>query len=129
MGGIFENFVSESSVCENETGSDKNYCVKGHRCCTEFGLQGVLPLTDETDLHKIVLVECVGDTCYQSIPLHRVCLMSNFVSGNVTVGIVDKIATGAVEMLHGNDLAGGQDEICPMLCEKHVASGETCNVS
>ncbi len=48
-------------------------------------LNSVLPLSVDTDLHKSVLVECIGDTEYQSLPLHRVCLKSKYVSGDVTV--------------------------------------------
>ncbi len=44
------------------------------------------------------------------------------------MGIVDKIPTDGTDMLLGNDLADEQVEICPVLCEKHVAAEETCNV-
>ncbi len=55
------------------------------------GLKDVLPLSDDTDMLKSMLVECIGDTGYQSLPLHRVCLKSKYVTGDVTVGTVDKI--------------------------------------
>ncbi len=57
---------------------------------------------------------------YQSLPLHRVCLTSKYVTGDVTVGIVDKIPVEGVHMLLGNDIAGGQVNTCPVLCEKPV---------
>ncbi len=80
-------------------------------------LNSVLPLSVETDLHKSVLVECTGDTEYQSLPLHRVCLKSKYVTGDVTVGIGDKIPVEGVHMLLGNDIACGRVNMCPVLCE------------
>ncbi len=85
-------------------------------------------MTDETYLHKSILVECNGDTDYQSLPLHRVYLKSKYVSGDATMGIVDKIPVDGGDMLLGNDLAGGQVEICPVLYEKAVVADEACNV-
>ena len=46
----------------------------------------LLLLSDDTDLHKCVLVECIGDTEYQSLPLHKLCLKSKYRTGDVTVG-------------------------------------------
>ncbi len=60
---------------------------------------------------------CIGDIGYQSLPLHIVCLPSKCVTGDTTVGIVDKIPVGGVHMLVGNDIAGGLVNICPVLCE------------
>ena len=57
--------------------------------------------------------------------------MSTYVSGYVTVGIVDKmhVPIDGVDMLLENDLAGGQVEVCLMLCEKPVVPYETYNVT
>ncbi len=56
-----------------------------------YVLNSVLPLSVDTDLHKSVLVESIGDTEYQSLPLGKECLKSKHVTGDVTVGIMDKI--------------------------------------
>ncbi len=70
-----------------------------------------------TDLHRSVLGGCIGDTEYQSLPIHRVCLNSKYVSGDATFGIVDKIPIEDGHMLPGSALAGGQVDMCPVLCE------------
>ncbi len=49
-------------------------------------------------------------------------------TGDVTVGIVDKIPVECVHMLLGKDIAGGQVNVCPALCEKPVVDG-TCTLS
>ncbi len=36
-------------------------------------LNSVLLLSVDTNLHTSVVVECIGDTEYQSLPLHKVC--------------------------------------------------------
>ncbi len=49
-------------------------------------------------------------------------------TGDVTVAIVDKIPVEGGHMLLWNDIAGGQVNVCPVLCEKPVI-GETCTLS
>ncbi len=63
-----------------------------------------MPHCDDTDLHKSVLVECIWDTGYLPLPFHRVCLKSKYVTGDETVGVLDKIPVEGVHMLLGNDL-------------------------
>ncbi len=100
VGSMLENFVSEGSVCNNETGSEEPITVfRDTGAAQSLLLKGVLSLTEETDLHKSVLVESVDDTGYQSLPLHRVLLKSKYVSGAVTVAFVDKIPIDGVDML------------------------------
>ncbi len=56
------------------------------------------------------------------------CLKSKYVTGDVTVGIVGKMPIEGVHMLLGNDIAGGQVNMCPVLCEQPVIN-ETCTLS
>ncbi len=56
------------------------------------------------------------------------CLKSKYVTGDVTVGILYKIPVEGVHMLLGNGIAGGQVNMCPVLCEKPVVE-ETCTLS
>ena len=87
--GVFESFVSESPVGVTE--SEKPVVVlRDTGAAQTVMLNNILPLSVDTDLHKSVLDECIGDTEYQSLPLHRVCLKSKYVTGDVTVDIVDK---------------------------------------
>ena len=41
-----------------------------------------MTLSDDSDLYRSVLVDCIGDTGYQSLPLHKVCLKSKYVPGD-----------------------------------------------
>ncbi len=130
QGGVFESFVSQGSVSPvGVTESEKPVVVLRDMGATQtVRLKSVLPLSVDTDLHNSVLVESIGDTEYQSLQLHKVCLKSKYVTGDVTIGIVDKIPVESVHMLLGNDIAGGQVNMCPGLCEKPVVE-KTCILS
>ncbi len=91
-------------------------------------MKSILPLFVDTDLHKTVLVEYIGDAEYQSLPLHSLCLKSKYVTGDMTVGIVDKIPVESVHMLLGSDFPSGQVDMWPVLCEKPVID-ETSRLS
>ncbi len=54
---MFEGFVSEGSLSPVRV---------THGCSTNCYV--------DTDLRKSVLVDCIADTGYQSLPLHKVCL-------------------------------------------------------
>ena len=74
QGGVFESFVSEGSVSPvGVSESEKPLVVlRDTGTAQTVMLNSVLPLSVDTDLHKNVLVECIGDTEHQSLPLHRV---------------------------------------------------------
>ncbi len=106
QGGVFESFVSGGSVSPvGVIKSEKPVVVlRDTGAGQTLMLNSVLPLSEDTGLHKSVLVECIGDTEYQSLPLHKVCLKSKYVTGDVTVGIVDKIPVEGVTCYLGMTL-------------------------
>ncbi len=127
QGGVFESSGSVSPVGVTES-ENPLVVLRDTGAAQTVMLNSVLALSVDTDLHKSVLVECIGDTEYQSLPLHRVCLKSKYVTGDVTVDIVDKIPVEGVHMLLGYDIGGVQVNVCPVLCEKTVVD-ETCTLS
>ncbi len=62
QGGVFESFVSEGSVSPvGVTESEKQVVVPSDTGAAQtVMLNSVLPLSVDTDLHKSVLVECIG---------------------------------------------------------------------
>ena len=66
-------------------------------------LCGVLPLK-RLPQQDTVLVHGVGG--YKSIPLHEIHLESEFVTGQVTVGVIQNLPVQGVSLILGNDLAG-----------------------
>ncbi len=100
-------------------------------------VEGIVPLSDETYTGTSVLMQ--GIECgYVHVPLHRVELKSNLVSGTVVVGVRSKLPISGVDLLLGNDLAGGEVQpkdstmcIDPIVCDGPVCEssgvGETLN--
>ncbi len=58
-----------------------------HKCVV---IKSVVSLTGDTDVHKSVLVACIKDIGRQSLPLHRLSVNSKYVTGTVTVSIVEQ---------------------------------------
>ncbi len=93
---VYLSFASEGSVLHGGvTETEKQVVLLGDMGTAQtvkdvLLLKDVLPLPDDTYTHKSVLVECSGDIGYQSLPLHRVCLKSKYMTRHVPVGIVDK---------------------------------------
>ena len=77
-----------------------------------------------TDAKESLLVEgIVGE--FVSIPCVEVQLTSNLVNGSVKAGLVDSFPIDGVDMLMGNDLAGGQVTITPHLTSMPLSAKST----
>ena len=77
-------------------------------------LQGVLPLTEQSSAGASVLVQGV-ELGVLKVPLHKVYLRSNLVSGVVTVGVRPTLPIQGIAFIMGNDLAGGRIDLHPEL--------------
>ncbi|KAI2661490.1 Retrovirus-related Pol polyprotein [Labeo rohita] len=72
-----------------------------------FVLRDILPFSAESHTDTDVLVCGFGMGCI-NVPLHRVYLMSDLVTGLVTLGVCSQLPVDGVDLILGNDLAGGQ---------------------
>ncbi|KAJ8050209.1 hypothetical protein HOLleu_03318 [Holothuria leucospilota] len=80
-------------------------------------LDGVLPLSDSTSTGANVLLQ--GVECgFISVPLHKINLKSDLVSGSVIVGARPTLPVKGVSLLLGNDLAGGKVVANAILTDK-----------
>ncbi|KAJ8040905.1 hypothetical protein HOLleu_15350 [Holothuria leucospilota] len=80
-------------------------------------LDGVLPLSNSTSTganEPIQGVECG----FISVPLHKINLKSDLVSGSVIVGVRPTLPVKGVSLLLGNDLAGGKVVANAILTDK-----------
>ena len=71
-----------------------------------------------------VLIQTV-DGNYMSVPLYRVDLKCDLVSGPVTVDVVPELPMAGIDFLLGNDLAGDKVVVSPVVSEKPVEVAET----
>lgn len=72
-----------------------------------FILQDVLPFSFLSDTGTSVLVRGIG-LDVMSVPLHRVMLSSELVSGEVVIGVRPSLPVDGVDIIMGNNLAGGR---------------------
>ena len=79
-----------------------------------FVLQDVLPFCDSTQTGDSILVRGI-EMGYVNVPLHKVALSSELITGNVVVGVRPSLPVEGVAMLLGNDLAGGKVFPCPIV--------------
>ncbi|KAJ8332462.1 hypothetical protein SKAU_G00426350 [Synaphobranchus kaupii] len=87
-------------------------------------LQGVLDLPASTYQQASALIEGLGGE-YGVVPLHTVYLRSNVVSGLVTVGVVMSLPVKGIRLLLGNDLAGSQVCVTPVVSSVPRETPET----
>lgn len=66
----------------------------------------VLRLAPETYTGTNILLRGVGAECIK-VPLHRLFLRSDLVTGYVNVAVCTQLPVDGVEFILGNDLAGG----------------------
>ncbi|XP_035240901.1 uncharacterized protein LOC118209570 [Anguilla anguilla] len=71
-----------------------------------FLLDGVLPLSEKTSTGTHVLVRGL-EMGFVDVPLHRIHLISDLITGNVVVGVRKNLPVPGITFLLGNDLAGG----------------------
>jgi hypothetical protein len=80
------------------------------------------------------------DPGFHSVPLHHIILKSNFVSGQVVVGVGPTLPVEDIALLFGIDMAGDKVIMAPIISEDHSyeenelkkyrdCSGMCCNVS
>lgn len=86
-------------------------------------LTGVVELPSEVS-SRSALVKGLGGQ-YECVPLHVVHLKSNVVTGPVTVGVVSTLPVQGIGLLLGNDLAGSQVCVMPVVDSTPLEVSET----
>ena len=75
-------------------------------------VEGVLPLSDKSATGNHILIKGVKLE-FMSVPLYKVFLKSDLISGYVNVGILPDLPVKGVSLVLGNDLAGDKVMINP----------------
>ncbi|KAL2086009.1 hypothetical protein ACEWY4_019329 [Coilia grayii] len=77
-------------------------------------LQGVVELPESASLKTSALLKGLGGE-FQAVPLYRLYLDSELVSGEVTLGVVPSLPIEGIQLLLGNDLAGERVSVSPIV--------------
>ena len=113
LDNIYLPFVSDGSVSLMAGGvavSVKIHVLRDTGATQSLLLQGVLLLTKQSSAGASVLVQGV-ELGVLKVPLHKVYLRSNFVSGVVTVNFRATLPIQGIAFIMGNDLA-----VASMIC-------------
>jgi hypothetical protein len=80
-------------------------------------LENSLPLSGNTSAGANVLLQGV-DPCFHSVPLHHINLKSDFVSGQVVVGVRPTLPFVDISLLFGIDMASHKVIKVPIISEE-----------
>ena len=83
-----------------------------------------LPFGKSSATGKSIVIQGI-EGGFRKVPLHRVNLVSDVVSGSVVVGVLNTLPVKGVSMLSGNDLARGKVIAEPDVVMEPVTSAET----
>ncbi|XP_063417696.1 uncharacterized protein LOC134700267 [Mytilus trossulus] len=82
-------------------------------------LEGVLPLSEKTSVGASILLQGVELGCID-VPLHRIYLKSDLITGPVVVGVRPNLPVEGVTLLLGNDLARNKVVAEPIVTSEPV---------
>ena len=112
----YKNFMSEGKVSvpyESETVSPVTI-LRDTGASQSLWLKSVLPKLSDIPSKSCVLVKGFGCGTYVSVPLHTITMVSDLVSGDVSIGVVSQLPVEGIDMLLGNDLAGAKVIVEPV---------------
>ena len=114
----FESFISRGSIKnEKKDGGEKSVVILRDTGASQTLMSSsVLQVREKASEGDSVLIKGVGGD-YKPVPLQKVYLKSDLVTGPVEVGIVSEIPVEGVDMVLGNDLAGDRVKADPHMCK------------
>ena len=103
----FKPFIFDGSVSLTGKAEDQRpvKILRDTACSQSLILSGVLPLSDHSDLSAVVMGIEMG---FVPAPLHQIHVKSGIVTGFFTVGVRSCFPINGVDLIMGNDLAGGK---------------------
>ena len=113
----YRPFVSEGlvSLCSGAiSNSIPVKILRDTRATQSLLLEGILPLSEISSTGDNVIIQGV-ELGYMTVPLHKINLKSDLVSGDVVVGVRQKLPVEGIALLLGNDLAGDKVVVNPLV--------------
>ncbi len=112
---IHDGFVSLSGDFDNATPIK---VLRDTGASQSLMVVDTLSFSDSSYSGTNVLIKGVDSDDFVSVPLHNVHLWSSLVSGPVTVGVRSSLPFEGIQLLLGNDLAGGKVVVNPVVTAK-----------
>ena len=115
-----ESFMSEGFVSLESSSSQVPIKILRNTGATQSLLiESVLPLSVGTYTGESVIAQGTEGGCV-NVPLHKVNLVSDLVTGSFVVGIRPTLPIEGVSLLFGNDLTGGKVVADPKATSKPI---------
>ena len=113
----YRPFMSEGfvSLCSGDISNSIPIKILSDTGATQsLLLEGILPLSVISLTGDNVIIQGV-ELGYMTVPLHKINLKSDLVSGDVVVGVRQKLPVEGIALLLGNDLAGDKVVVNPLV--------------
>lgn len=124
----YEPFMLQGWVAYSADGIRKSVSVlRDTGAAQSLMLDGTLPLSQETYTGADVILRGIGAGCVK-VPLHNIYLQTDIVMGNVCVGICPELPVEGMDIILGNNLAGGT-VFPPPIVVNHPITDEKNNLS
>ena len=101
----YEPFLTDGVISVADGQSVPVRILRDTGAAQSFMLRDLLPLSEKTATGSSVLVQGI-EMGFIRVPLHRVCLKSELVSGEVVVGVRSSFPIPSVNFILGNNIAG-----------------------
>ena len=126
----FKPFISQGfiSTDENSAVIKRIHILRDTGASQSLLAEGVLGLSEQSATRETELIQGV-ELGFSSVPLHRVFLRSDLVSGPIVVGIQPTLPVEGVSLLLGNNLAGSKVMVDPCLSSLPCISDSTTETS
>ncbi|XP_072370989.1 uncharacterized protein [Scyliorhinus torazame] len=105
--------AGEEVTILSDKGASQSLMLRDEEICS---LGRMLP-------EKVVICGIQGER--RSVPLYKVRLESPVKSGEVVVGVIDKLSCPGIQFILGNDIAGSQVGVIPTVVDKPVENQST----
>ena len=117
---LFEPFIHDGFVSLSSDFSDSTpiRILRDTGSAQTLMLSNTLPFSNRSFTGAHALVNGVFSDQHTSVPLHRVHLKLDLISGNITVGIRTTLPFKGIQLLLGNDVAGDKVQPVPIVTEK-----------
>ncbi|XP_041484226.1 uncharacterized protein LOC121430866 [Lytechinus variegatus] len=120
----FRSFLSHGTVSHSDGESRPVVILRDTGSLQSLLVADVAHLPEDSWTGLYALVRGIGEG-YISVPLYKVFLESDIVSGLVSIGVVSSLPMEGVHMLMGNDLAGERVRGSPIVSDDPVSGAET----
>ena len=117
---VFEPFIMDGFVsCDGDSSVKPIKILRDTGASQTLLASDILSLSDTSFTGSSVLLQGL-ELDFTEVPLHRVNLNCELITGPVVVGVRPKLPIEGVSLILGNDLAGGKVQVYPQVVQSPI---------